>query len=340
MVSILDIDSLQIDIGAKASQANQTIDALITRIDRLSASLGNLNGSKLTSLSSGVHNLSTAMQQMNTVKTSDFTRLSKNLTNLNSLDTSKLVTLSQSIKSISTSLSMFSGSNSGIAQITEFSKALRGLGYKSSERAIKTIPQLSVAMRQLINEMSRLPNVSQNLIDFTNALANLARTGGSAGTASRNIMKSFNGFGNSLGSVTKKTFSFASAIGKIYATFWILMRAFELLKKSIDISSDLTEVQNVLDQTFGKYANVVENMSKTSIRDFGMSELTVKKVASQFQAMGTAMGFTQGEMSAMSVRLTQLTADMASFYNLSHEEVAEDLRSIFTGQARPLMLVA
>jgi hypothetical protein len=42
----------------------------------------------------------------------------------------------------------------------------------------------------------------------------------------------------------------------------------------------------------------------------------------------------------MSIELTKLTADMASFYNVSQEAVAEDLQAIFTGQTRPLMIAA
>lgn len=36
------------------------------------------------------------------------------------------------------------------------------------------------------------------------------------------------------------------------------------------------------------------------------------------------------------MNLTQLTADMASFYNVSQKDVAEDLSAIFTGETRPL----
>ena len=119
------------------------------------------------------------------------------------------------------------------------------------------------------------------------------------------------------------------AFGGIYAVF-------EGLKKSIDISSDLTEVQNVVDVAFGKYKKSIEDFSKISIKDFGMSELTAKTMAGRFQAMGTAIGFSQKKMSGMSVELTKLAADMASFYNVEQEDVAESLQSIFTGQTKPL----
>ena len=77
-------------------------------------------------------------------------------------------------------------------------------------------------------------------------------------------------------------------------------------------------------------------MSKVSIPELGMSELTAKQIASRFQAMGTAMGISQNGMSDMSVELTRLAGDMASFYNVEQDVVGEDLEAIFTGQTKPL----
>lgn len=107
-------------------------------------------------------------------------------------------------------------------------------------------------------------------------------------------------------------------------------------KQAIDVSSDLTEVQNVVDVTFGNMAYKIDELASHSIQDFGMSELTAKQISSRFQAMGTAIGFSQDKMSDMSIELTKLAADMASFYNVEQEDVAKSLESVFTGQTRPL----
>ena len=66
-----------------------------------------------------------------------------------------------------------------------------------------------------------------------------------------------------------------------------------LFRKAIDISSDLTEVQNVVDVTFGDMAYKVEDFAKTSIQQFGMSELSLKQYASRFKAMDSAMGISR-----------------------------------------------
>src|SRR5699024_6035982 len=116
-----------------------------------------------------------------------------------------------------------------------------------------------------------------------------------------------------------------------YATYWLLIRSLGTLKQAIDISSDLTEIQNVVDVTFGDFKYRIEDLASTSITDLGISELTAKQIASRFQSMGVAMGFTQDRMSEMSVELTRLAADMSSFYNVSQDQIATALQSIFTG---------
>lgn len=113
-----------------------------------------------------------------------------------------------------------------------------------------------------------------------------------------------------------------------------------VFKSAIDISSDLTEVQNVVDVTFGDMSDKMNEFADSALQMYGMSELTAKQIASRFQAMGVAMGFAQGEMSDMSIELTRLAGDMASFYNVSQEQIATSLQSIFTGETEPLMLAA
>ena len=75
------IDALQIEISAQATKANQAIDRLVGKIDKLTTSMSHLDGSKLSSLANGVQRLGTAMQTMNNVKTADFSRLARNLQN-------------------------------------------------------------------------------------------------------------------------------------------------------------------------------------------------------------------------------------------------------------------
>lgn len=332
----MELETLEVKIQAQARQANGQIDALITRLGKLSSSLQSIDSSGINRLATGVNRLSNSMSAMRSVDSRSFSTLARNIKTLSDIDTVKINAAAGAMRQISKSVSSFSGMSKSVQGLAELAGGIKQLGYTSSTKAIENIPRLAVAMRQLMAELSKAPMVSQNLINMTNALAKLARTGGAAGTAARSITSSFSGFTSGASSATKKSFSLASAIGKLYASYFLLFRGFGKIRDAIDIASSLTEVENVVRQTFGQYESLINNFAKTSIEKFGMSELSVKQFASRFQAMGVAMGFSQGKMTDMSINLTKLTADMASFYDVAQSDVAEDLQSIFTGQNRPL----
>lgn len=331
-----EIDSLEIQIKAQATKANNAIDKLITKLDKLSTSLNSINTSNLNGLANSVNRLSNAMQSMNNVKTTDFTRLAKGIEKISTVDTTKINRAASSMNQLSKAFGNIQASSSATAQISELAKGISQLGYKSSTKAIENIPKLATAMQGLMTTLSKAPTVNRNLIDMTNALAKLARTGSSSGRAANSLASSLNVFSKSAKSAKINSFSLASAFGKLYASYWLLFRAFHKLGEAIDISSSLTEVENVVRTTFGNYEKMIQDFSKTSIQDFGMSELMAKQVASRFQAMGVAMGFPQKNMANMSLELTKLTADMASFYDMSQTDVARNLQAIFTGETEPL----
>ena len=332
----MELETLEIKIQAQARQASGQIDALVTRLGRLSSALSGLNTGNLNSLSTGVNRLAGAMTAMRGIDTRTFSAVARNVSKLGSINSRQINAAAGSMRQISNALKGISGMSASVKGLTELASAIKQLGYQSSTKAIENIPKLAVAMRQLMSELSKAPSVSRNIIDMTNALAKLSRTGGAAGTAAKSITSSFSGFSSSASAVTKKSFSLASAIGKVYATYWALFRGFRLLGDAIDISSSLTEVENVVRQTFGQYESLINNFAKTSIEKFGMSELSAKQFASRFQAMGTALDIPQGKMADMSIRLTELAGDMASFYDVSQEDIAKSLQSVFSGTTAPM----
>lgn len=332
----MELESLEIKIQAQAQQASGQIDALVTRLGRLSSALSGLSTGNLNSLSTGVSRLAGAMTAMRGIDTRTFSAVARNVGKLGSINSKQINAAAGSMRQISNAVKGLSGMSASVKGLTDLASAIKQLGYQSSTKAIENIPKLATAMRQLMSELSKAPSVSRNIIDMTNALAKLSRTGGAAGTAAKSITSSFSGFSSGASAVTKKSFSLASAIGKVYATYWTLFRGFRLLGDAIDISSSLTEVENVVRQTFGQYESLINNFAKTSIEKFGMSELSAKQFASRFQAMGTALDIPQRKMADMSIRLTELTGDMASFYDVSQEDIAKSLQSVFSGTTAPM----
>lgn len=107
-------------------------------------------------------------------------------------------------------------------------------------------------------------------------------------------------------------------------------------KSCIQLGSDLAEVQNVVDVTFGSMTRQVDAFSKNAITQFGLSELTAKKYMGTYGAMAKSFGITGEAGYQMSAAITGLTGDVASFYNLSTDEAYTKLKSIFTGETESL----
>lgn len=111
----------------------------------------------------------------------------------------------------------------------------------------------------------------------------------------------------------------------------------KLSGESIQLASDLEEVQNVVDVTFGEAgAKKIESWAKTAGDQFGLTELQAKKYASTLGAMMKSSGMASDEIQDMSMNLAGLAADMASFYNLPFDEAFSKIQSGMSGMSQPL----
>lgn len=130
-----------------------------------------------------------------------------------------------------------------------------------------------------------------------------------------------------------------SSLGKIKSSILkiVSVAAFTKLgKDAIEMASDLQEAQNVVDVAFEDMSYKMEEFAKTSIDSFGISELSAKRTGSTFMAMAKGMGLASDYASDMAIQLTGLSADMASFYNVSQDVAKTALDSIFTGETETL----
>lgn len=141
----------------------------------------------------------------------------------------------------------------------------------------------------------------------------------------QNIDKGFSALRNSLGGLLG---SLGLGLG--------ISGLIALGKQAIDTASDIQEVQNVVDTAFGSMSYKMEEFAKTSVKQFGISQLSAKQLGSTFMAMGKSMLDSAENASNMAINLTARAADMASFYNKSIEETSTALKSIYTGETESL----
>lgn len=125
-------------------------------------------------------------------------------------------------------------------------------------------------------------------------------------------------------------------VGAILASVLSIAAIVAFGKSCIDLGSNLTEVQNVVDVTFGAMSGRVDAFAKDAAKAFGLSETMAKKYMGTYGAMAKSFGITGRAGYDMSAAITGLTGDVASFYNLSQDEAYTKLKSIFTGETESL----
>ncbi len=135
---------------------------------------------------------------------------------------------------------------------------------------------------------------------------------------------------------TEKIKSALGKIGKVVAVAFSVTALISFGKSCIELGSDLEEVQNVVDVTFGSMSENVNRFARDALEQFGLSETSAKKYTSTLGAMLKSMGFTTSAAADMSMEMTGLAADMASFYNLDTDVAFEKIRSGISGETEPL----
>ncbi len=147
------------------------------------------------------------------------------------------------------------------------------------------------------------------------------------------------GYVNAMNQVTRATGGFDTAAGKLTSTLARLVSAAALVKfgqQCVTAASDLQEVANVMNVTFGEGAVLVDKWAKTQASSFGLSETAAKRYIGTYGTMATQFGYTREQAAAMGIELTKLTGDVASFYNIEDKLAAVKLKSIFTGETETL----
>jgi len=108
------------------------------------------------------------------------------------------------------------------------------------------------------------------------------------------------------------------------------------LEASINAASDLNEQMSKTNVVFGQSSKAVEDWSQTTSTAFGISQREALKTASSFGALFAPVGFVGRQAADQSEKLTQLGADLASFYNTDVQQALDAIRSGLVGEERPL----
>ena len=252
--------------------------------------------------------------------------------------------------------------NRFVQSIAQLASAGNKIGQTSSQ-----LGTLAKEVLSFFDVMKTAPKISENTIRMTEALAKLANAGGKVNSATNSISSAFSKLSSAtsnLGNIVSKTSSkigtgIKSIIGwfqhlgnsssgvktasfnlgnllKTAIGFKAIRGLANLGKSAIGFGSDITEIENVVDVSFGSMADEAYKFASTAKEQFGLSELAAKQYSGTMMAMMKSSGVAQDAASKMSISLAGLAGDIASFYNIDTDTAFQKIRSGISGEIEPL----
>ena len=309
-----EIDRLDINIETQSTKAVAALDTLIKKLESVSASVGKINGSNLASFANGIEKICKARSGMSTINANSFKHLADGIKAISGIPTSNMLKTAVNIRVLASGMNKLGAVSQNAKDLGNVANNISKLGGKNIDKAIENMPRISKALNEMMSTLSKAPVVSENLIQMTNAIANLssqgARAGSISGAASSDAEKktslfsgAFSKLASSIRNSHKGLKSFAELSGSFYANFYPIIRGFKRAWKSVESSMDFLETVNYF-------------------------EVAMRKLGDDAASNWQQAGYDSAESYANSFsdRAKQLTAKMTGY------EIDSDGNATYTGK--------
>ena len=224
-----------------------------------------------------------------------------------------------------------SGSSSNVNAFSQLLSRFTSLGGKGALSGItSSIGKVAVPLGFITSGFSLVTKKGENFFKTTAKVAQA--TVNVITRIANNIKKVVSVVGGAVNNIKSKF----NILNSTLASGLSLAALVAVSKKCLELSSDLAEVQNVVDTTFGKSSNIINEFAESALKNFGLTELQAKKYVSTLGAIAKASGESEDATLQMSTNLTKLTADVASFFNYDYDTAFNKIRSGLTGETEPL----
>lgn len=365
--------------GSLTFDANGLV-SLVNSVSRLGSTNATQSVKNLPQISTALRGFITSMNTVGSVAF-DFAGLNNLVSNITRLGGAKATQAATNLKPIKDQILRFVSGLNGIGSLSFDTTSLANLvssitklGGKAATTAIPNIQALGVALSQLMATLSHAPAVSQNLIQMTTALANLAGNGSRVSSASTAMYRGLNVYSSSASRATKATKGLVSQIGMFYAKCFLLIRGAKALWKATESSMDYIETLNYFDAAWGQVAgnaagewkkagyesaeayaksfserakaltgkmtgfqpDAYGNLIATGVPSLGLDPEKLMNYQATFGQMASSMGVASETALKLSNALTMIGADLASVKNLKFEDVWQDMASGMVGMSRTL----
>lgn len=398
-----EIESLEIKIEAQARNANSELDKLTKSLEKVSSALSKIDVSGIADLAVGLKSISYAMNGMQN-SSRVMSEFAKNVNSIAKIDRASIDAAANSLNSIVRATNGFNGSDALAKSISSLVGAVGKLNGSNISSAAQNIPQLTNALQNMFNTLSTAPSISRSTTALINAIARLnnsyaqlerhsEQSGKTVSKSAKLANVAFSSLQNSVRSVSSGTGrlvrgfaalvnpmnkardsgkSLAYYFGKLYASYFLVIRGIKALGRAVESSMDYVESYNYWSVSLGKIAKnwshqfqmYGEDSAESYADSFSkrLKQLNQKMTGYQignagelvstgniglgldpeqlmgFQARVLAVTNSVGLVGETSINtskaLSMLSADLSSLTNTDLDTVMSNLSSALIGQSR------
>lgn len=347
MAAEVTIDSLLIEVDSDANSAMQGLENLVNRLEKLKAAVSPITGgnSGFTKLQKQLQQLKQTTAELQNITgidkltqlaeaLRDFSNVSGN-TNLNPLinslrripemvsaisampniDPSRIASLVSALAPLQ-ALGGRSNLNSFINSLRRIPEIAQDLQNTDIDTFSQEIQRLTDAMRPLAEEMAQ---VAQGFSALSPEIQRYVRQSEGASSGTRTLS-------TTLGDLKVKTLAALATFRKLYS----------VLADCFEASNQFVENLNLFTVTMGESADEAYAFAEAVNEALGIDTSDWIRYQGFFQSIAKGFGTTAEQADLMSQNLTQLSYDIASFYNVSVEEAYNKVVSGFSGELEPL----
>lgn len=295
------VDSLQIEIEASSTTAEQGINDLASALNTLKNAAK--SGAGLGSVSTKLGALNKALKDIQ-------------------VDKGKIASIVSAVNNLATAQKA-SGLISTVNSLQKLGKVTQELENTDLTKFAAQMTRVADAIRPLALEMDK---VSKGFQAFPIRIQRLI--GSNAGLASSNnaLRKSYLSLDTILSSFT----------AKVGVAIFAAQRIGSVIGSWITESNDYVENLNLFTVAMGEYAEEAQAYAEQVSSILGLDVSDWMRNQGVFMTLATGFGVASDRATLMSKNLTQLGYDLSSFFNIPVEDAMQKLQSGISGELEPL----
>lgn len=260
-----------------------------------------------------------------------------------SKDSSKLNSVRSQIKSIQKSMQ---GAGKSVDALDDKFKLL----FKTLDKLAPTLKEISPALKEMAastkvmnraldKQASNIKKTEHENKKFAKSVNDVSKAEQKMGMHADKATKSVRQLIKEQNKMAKSTaggVSFLTMLGKIKAAYFVIKGIGQAIWKPIMASADAAEATNKFDQVFSTIAVSAEAAASRFAVAFGLSITSARDMLSQAGSLLSGIGFGDKESLKISLDLSKMAGDWASFANVSAERAANAFTKALLGEKEAL----